>query len=61
MKHIVKRLLIGAAASAMFAGAVSAETIIIGHFGNPTPMQLIAASDALKTERSEERRVGKEC
>ena len=49
MKHALKRLLIGVAASAMMAGAVSADTIIIGHFGNPTPMQLLSASDALKT------------
>ena len=49
MKHTLKRLLIGVAASAMFAGAISAETIIIGHFGNPTPMQLLSTSDALKT------------
>ena len=48
MKNTLKTLLIGVAASVMFAGAVSAETIIIGHFGNPTPMQLLSTSDALK-------------
>ncbi len=32
-------------------GAVAADkTITIGHFGNPTPMQLVAASDQLETE-----------
>ena len=49
MKHTLKGLLISVAASVMFAGAVSADTIIIGHFGNPTPMQLLSTSDALKT------------
>lgn len=40
----------------LFAGAVAllisgnamAEKIIIGHFGNPTPMQLLASSDAVE-------------
>lgn len=50
MKHFVKYVTIGIAASATLAGTVSAETIIIGHFGNPTPMQLIAASDTLQKE-----------
>jgi taurine transport system substrate-binding protein len=50
MKHNLKTLMIGVAASAMIAGAASAEQIIIGHFGNPTPMQLLAASDALEKE-----------
>lgn len=48
MKHTVKSLLIGVAASVMFAGSVSAEAVIIGHFGNPTPMQLLSTTDALK-------------
>ncbi len=50
MKNTLKFLMIGVAASAMFAGAASAEKIIIGHFGNPTPMQLVASSDALQKE-----------
>ena len=49
MNGIFKRLMVGVAASALLAGAVSAETIIIGHFGNPTPMQLLSTTDALKT------------
>jgi taurine transport system substrate-binding protein len=49
MKLTLKRLLIGVAATAMLVSAASAETIIIGHFGNPTPMQLLSTSDALKT------------
>lgn len=48
MKHTFKAFLMGAAASALLAGAVHAETVIIGHFGNPTPMQLLSTSDALK-------------
>ncbi|MCX7286428.1 MAG: ABC transporter substrate-binding protein [Rhodobacterales bacterium] len=48
MKNTLKRLLTGVAASVMLAGAVNAETVIIGHFGNPTPMQLLSTSDALK-------------
>ena len=49
MKHSLKTLFLSVAAATMVAGAVSAETIIIGHFGNPTPMQLLSTSDALKT------------
>ena len=30
------------------AGTAMAEKIIIGHFGNPTPMQLLASSDAVQ-------------
>jgi taurine transport system substrate-binding protein len=50
MKNRLKLLLIGAATSALVAGAASAEQIIIGHFGNPTPMQLLATSDAIQKE-----------
>ncbi|MGV8989297.1 MAG: taurine ABC transporter substrate-binding protein [Cypionkella sp.] len=50
MKFKLKHLVIGIAASVMFAGAASAEKIIIGHFGNPTPMQLLATSDALQKD-----------
>ncbi len=49
MKQTLKRLLIGIAASTLLATSAFADKIIIGHFGNPTPMQLLAASDALKT------------
>ena len=50
MKHRLTHLMAGVAAFAMFAGTASAEKIIIGHFGNPTPMQLVASSDALQKE-----------
>lgn len=50
MKNYVKYFAVGIAASTMVTGVASAETIIIGHFGNPTPMQLIAQSDALQKE-----------
>lgn len=50
MKLNLKRLVIGIAASAMFAGAASAEKIIIGHFGNPTPMQLLSISETLQKD-----------
>ena len=39
----LKRLLIGTAAFALSAGAALAEEVIIGHFGNPTPMQVARA------------------
>jgi len=47
------RLMKGLAAASMVVGLTSAaalaqdKTITIGHFGNATPMQLVAASDAL--------------
>lgn len=50
MKFELKTMLIGLAASAMLATTASAENIIIGHFGNPTPMQLLATSDTLQKE-----------
>ena len=34
--------------SMLMAGTALAEKIIIGHFGNPAPMQLLAASDAVQ-------------
>ena len=43
----LKTLLLGAAASALLAGQALAEKIIIGHFGNPTPMQLLSTTDEL--------------
>jgi taurine transport system substrate-binding protein len=43
----LKHILLGAAASALLAGQAFAEKIIIGHFGNPTPMQLLSTSDEL--------------
>jgi len=48
MKPNLKGLVLGLVASALFAGTASAEKIIIGHFGNPTPMQLLASSDAVE-------------
>ncbi|MCQ2006006.1 taurine ABC transporter substrate-binding protein [Rhizobium sp. NRK18] len=32
----------------LISTSAMAETIIIGHFGNPTPMQLLASSDAIQ-------------
>lgn len=48
MKQTLKHLLLGLAASALLVGTASAEKIIIGDFGNPTPMQLLASSDAIQ-------------
>ncbi|RMD89936.1 MAG: taurine ABC transporter substrate-binding protein [Alphaproteobacteria bacterium] len=48
MKRLIKGLIGGMLASTLAAGVASAEKIIIGHFGNPTPMQLVATSDALQ-------------
>ncbi len=50
MNSSVKSFLIGVAASTMFVTSAFADKIIIGHFGNPTPMQLLATSDALKAK-----------
>jgi taurine transport system substrate-binding protein len=47
MTFRLKPLLLGAAASALLASQAFAEKIIIGHFGNPTPMQLLSTSDEL--------------
>lgn len=49
MLQTLKKIALGVAVSALFAGAASADKIIIGHFGNPTPMQLLSTTDALKT------------
>lgn len=43
MTHTLKNLLIGTAALALTAGAALAETVIIGNFGSPTPMQVARA------------------
>ena len=43
MTSKLKKLLIGAATLALTAGAALAETVIIGHFGSPTPMQVARA------------------
>ncbi|MCF1709373.1 ABC transporter substrate-binding protein [Tabrizicola sp. J26] len=50
MAFKLKHVLLGVAASALMAGQALAEKIIIGHFGNPTPMQLLSTSDALAKE-----------
>jgi taurine transport system substrate-binding protein len=47
MTFQMKRILLGVAASALLAGQALAEKVIIGHFGNPTPMQLLSTSDEL--------------
>ena len=44
----LKHLMMGVVASALFAGMAQAEKIIIGDFGNPTPMQLLVTSDAVQ-------------
>lgn len=36
------------AAGVVMAGAGQAETVVIGHFGNPTPMQVAVASEAFE-------------
>ena len=43
MTSTLKKLMIGAATLALTAGAALAENVIIGHFGNPTPMQVARA------------------
>ncbi len=43
MKSSLIKLLIGTAALALTAGAALAENVIIGHFGNPTPLQVARA------------------
>ena len=48
---MMKTMLTGVIAgtiSVLMAGTAMADKIIIGHFGNPTPMQLLAASDAVQ-------------
>jgi taurine transport system substrate-binding protein len=47
MRMKLKTLMLGAAATALLAGQALAEKIIIGHFGNPTPMQLLSTSTEL--------------
>lgn len=47
MTFKLKNILLGVAASALLAGQAMAEKVIIGHFGNPTPMQLLSTSDEL--------------
>ena len=47
MKYNLKSIMVGLVASTLFAGTAFAEKIIIGHFGNPTPMQLLSTSDEL--------------
>jgi taurine transport system substrate-binding protein len=42
----LKTLMLGAAALALTAGAALAENVIIGNFGNPTPMQVARAEGA---------------
>jgi taurine transport system substrate-binding protein len=48
LKKFLNLIACSVAAIPLLAGAASAEKIIIGHFGNPTPMQLVATSDALQ-------------
>lgn len=44
----LKGLLTGAAALALGAGAAAAQDVVIGHFGNPTPMQVARAAGAFE-------------
>lgn len=46
MRNTLKTLLIGTATLALTAGMGLAETIIIGNFGSPTPMQVARANKA---------------
>lgn len=46
MRNTFKSLLIGTATLALTAGMGLAETIIIGNFGSPTPMQVARANKA---------------
>jgi len=48
MKLNLKHLIAGLATALLVSGPAYAEKIIIGHFGNPTPMQLVAQSKALQ-------------
>jgi taurine transport system substrate-binding protein len=43
-----RTLLAGAAALALCSAAASAETVVIGQFGNPTPMQVARAEGAFE-------------
>jgi taurine transport system substrate-binding protein len=48
---MIRKRLVGLVAGSLamlMAGSAMAEKIIIGHFGNPTPMQLLASSDAVQ-------------
>lgn len=49
MRSTLKRAILGLALVALSTGTALAEKIVIGHFGNPTPMQLLSTTDALKT------------
>lgn len=40
----LQRTLVLWASAVMLAGVANAETVVIGHFGNPTPMQVAAAA-----------------
>ncbi len=46
MRNTLKTLLVGTATLALTAGMGMAETIIIGNFGSPTPMQVARANKA---------------
>ena len=43
MTSTLKRLMMGAATLALTSGYALAENVIIGHFGNPTPLQVARA------------------
>lgn len=43
MKKTMRGLVAGAVALVLTAGSAAAEKIVIGHFGNPTPMQVARA------------------
>lgn len=47
MAFKLKQVLLGVATTALMAVPAFAEKIIIGHFGNPTPMQLLSTSEDL--------------
>ncbi len=48
MKTTFRKFLLGTATLALTAGAALAETVIIGNFGSPTPMQVARAAGAFE-------------
>ncbi len=48
MEKNLFRLMVGSLALAVFGGAAAAQDVTIGHFGNPTPMQVARADGAFE-------------
>ncbi len=49
MKKSIARLMIGTAALLLGTGSAFAETLVIGHFGDPTPLNAARAENAFET------------